>query len=52
MLYKVRWVSYGPAWDTLEPPENLTSCQDLIEEYNAQEEEKKRKKIANIRKKV
>ncbi|XP_045198058.2 M-phase phosphoprotein 8-like [Mercenaria mercenaria] len=39
IVYKVRWKGYGPEDDTWEPRENLESCQDLIEEYDAKQTE-------------
>lgn len=33
LQYKVRWKGYAPESDTWEPEENLTQCQDEINEY-------------------
>ena len=32
--YRVHWKGYSARHDTWEPVENLTNCQDLIDEFN------------------
>ena len=38
-MYKVRWKGYGSEDDTWEPIENLTSCLDMIEDYDEKQNE-------------
>ena len=42
-LYKVRWLNYGPSWDTWEPPENLDTCKDLIEWFALKQKQQEKK---------
>ncbi|XP_062583581.1 M-phase phosphoprotein 8-like [Saccostrea cucullata] len=51
-LYKVRWKNYGPADDTWEPVDNLQSCLDLVEDYQAKKEEDRKKRAEERKKKM
>ncbi|XP_050394413.1 M-phase phosphoprotein 8 [Patella vulgata] len=50
-LYKVRWRGYPPSHDTWEPVENLASCLDMIEDFDAMREESRRKRAEERKKK-
>ncbi|XP_071786010.1 uncharacterized protein [Asterias amurensis] len=38
-LYKVRWKTFGPEEDTWEPVKHLSGCKELLQDFNAKEEQ-------------
>lgn len=49
ILYKVRWKGYTPFEDTWETSENLTACDECINNYLSQESQKNKQKIKEKR---